>query len=459
VKNEEVINKFFFRNRYRFRVSQKKTNLFCFLDNLIARMDNTNDDEKSTDSIDCFLESKWEYDTVSSKDLFIICNLKIGSSDQVVSNKLHILLDQSRMRIQKGEIINLSGEVNDGTVITDQKRQRLKELASKLPPPKRTGPQIVPNTNANLKLTKHECEGESSIRMAYGNTNTVTTYHDVYASDDGIFNQHFVITHIVFSKRPLVLPEILNQKRSAPVDKPVSVVNLTVFYQIHDGSWRECQDIVIAPIAMRDEEPKWLTDSVINIEPDKLISFAIKGCILLKGETGRDSQVRRRMHKSLPQPFKLKIVITDTFTKQCSLVIEQLNKPLELETRESFLKNHQSSFNELLAFAYADDCECDERIYAVMFLNKDNHLTIQNAGSCSRTFDRKVLRTLEFNAKQNKTIEIHLEDFYYQYQTQESKAYALFDPETYILYAIRFELSTKTSKNEETVPVPIEKIK
>ena len=102
------------------------------------------------------------------------------------------------MRIEKGEITHLSGETNDGTILTDQQRQRLKELASKLPSPKRTGPEIDVNKDANLKITKYECEGESSIRMAYGNTNTVTTYQDSYSSDNGTFRQHFIITHINF---------------------------------------------------------------------------------------------------------------------------------------------------------------------------------------------------------------------------------------------------------------------
>jgi hypothetical protein len=294
--------------------------------------------------------------------------------------------------------------------------------------------------------------------MAYGNTNTVDTYQDMRSTEETTIRQHFIITHIIFSKRPLVLPEILQQKRSTPVDKPVSVANLTVLYQTHDGAWHECQDVAIAPIAIRNEEPRWLTDSVINIEPDKLISFSIKGWILVKGEIGNDHRTRSRVHKNLPQPLKLKIMITDNFGKQCSLIVEQLNKPLELITRESFLKNNQSSINELLAFVYADDCEKDERIYMLMYLNKENALTIKNSSGISYTYNRNILRTMEFNAKQNKTPEVHLDYLFYQYYSNESKAIALFDPETYTLYAIRFEITSKTSKTEETVAVPIEKI-
>ena len=48
---------------------------------------------------------------------------------------------------------------------------------------------------------------------------------------------------------------------------------------------------------------------------------------------------------------------------------------------------------------------------------------------------------------------------HYQFEEQECKVYALFDAETWLFYAIRAELSTKTSRTEETIFVPIEKMK
>jgi hypothetical protein len=425
---------------------------------VIARLDNTNDNDQVS-STDWFMETKWEYDAVSNKDLFIICNLKIGSSDQACSNKLQVLLEHSRMRIQKGEITVVSGDTDDGTTLTDQQRQRLKELASKIPSPKRTGPQIDTSAAQNLKITKYECEGDSSVRMSYGNTNTVTAFNGVHSREDTTIYQYFVITHIIFSKKPTILPEILQQKRSTPVDKPISVVSLTVVYQAHDQSWRECQDVAIAHVTVRNEEPKWLTDSVINIEPDKLISFSIKGNMIIKGESGKDHLTRERAHKNLPQPLKLKIIVTDNFGKQSSLIVEQLNKSLELVTRELFLKNNPSSVKELVAFVYADDCETGDRIHMVLYLDNENALVIKSPSSFYLTFQRKNLRTMEFNAKRDKTTEVNLDQIYYQNDAHEAKATILFDPDTYILYAFRLEVSTKTSKTEETVLIPMEKIK
>jgi hypothetical protein len=415
-------------------------------------------DEKSTSKIiarlarqNWFIEAKWEYDLGSNTILFLICSLKIGSSEQIWSKKIQLLLNESQVCIEKGEINYLSGEISDENKLTEKQLERLKELASNLPSPKRLGPEIDINKDADKTITKHECEGESLVRMAYGSTNTVRAYQDSYSSTDGTFRQHLVITHINFFKKSM-------DNHSIPIDKSISVVNIAVLYQTDDESWCECEDIAIAPIALRDEEPRWLADSIINIEWDKLVSYVIKGCINVKGEPGRDNARRKRVHKSLPQPLKLQIVIKDNLNKRCSLIVEQLNKSLDIDTSSSFAKYNQSSINELLAFVYADDCEHDERVFLAIYLNKENHIVIKSSQSYSITLERKYIRTMEFNAKQNNTTEVSFDSIYYQHGTQEKKAIGLFDSETFMFYAIRLEVTTKTSKSEETVILPLEKI-
>ncbi|CAF0923787.1 unnamed protein product [Adineta steineri] len=427
-------------------------------DNLIARADNADNDDDENSPSDWFLECKWEYDTSSNTNLFIICSLKTGSDDNVLSYKLQLILDHSRMRIKKGEITHLSGDADDGSTLTNEQKERLQELAAQIPRPERSGPEIDTSTR-NLKITKHECEGESSIRMTNGNTNTVETYQAHHTEVNNTFTQCFTIKHIIFSKKSTILPEILNQKRSQPVDKPVSVADLTVFYQMHDGAWRECQDVAIAPIPIRNEEPRWLTESVINILPDKLISFTIRGTLRVKGDIGLDNAARERMHRSLPQPFKFKIVVTDSSGKQCSLIVEQLNKPLDPLTRESFIYDEKSNIGEFLAFTYADDVEQEKRLHAGIFINKLGELVVKISGSYTGAYDRKIIRAMQYRAKQNKTLEVDMEGTTYDFYDTHGRAIAIFDPETYMFYAVRLELTTKTSKTVETVLIPVEKIK
>ncbi|UJR08483.1 hypothetical protein I4U23_012750 [Adineta vaga] len=423
---------------------------------LIARIDNSDDYNETTDA-EWFLESQWEYDANSNNQLFVICNMKVGSEDNVISKKLQILLNHSRMRIKKGEITDLS-DANTGLILTDEQRQRLKELVAKFPPPKRSGPQIDTRKWQNLKVTKHECEGDSSIRMAYGNTNTVNTYQDFHLAEGSTFQLEFIITHIIFSKKSSVLPEILNQKRSQANEKSVSVSSLTVFHQMHDGGWKECENIAIAPMSVRNEEPRWLTDSIINIQPDKLVSYIIRGCIQIKGNPGLNNSARARLPKSLPQPFKLKIVVTDSTEKQSSLVVEKVDPPLILTTRESFMQEYQSEIKELICFIYADDCEYDERIFLAIYISQKNELMIKGDGIYKSIFDRQGLRALQFHAKQNKITEYEFPEIQCRYNDNITKVTGLFDSETFLFYAIRVELSTLTSKAEETVFIPMEKI-
>ncbi|CAM2715399.1 unnamed protein product [Rotaria socialis] len=406
-----------------------------------------------------FIEAKWEYDSISEASLFLLCNFKIGSNEHIWSNKLHLLLDEPRMCIERGEIICLSDQKTQDDNLSDQQLEHLKELTSKIQLTKRIGPEIDIDRDRNKTITKHDCEGDSLVRMAYGSTNTVTSYQDLRVSDDGTFLQHFVITHINFSKKLTDASDVLLQEHLASTDKPISVVKLTVFYHADNGSWYECEDIDIAPITLRNQEPMWLADSLINIEPDKLVSFVIKGYLRVKGKPGRDNATRKRIHKNLSQPFQLKIVITDNFHKQCSLIVEQLNKPLEYDTSESFVKYNQSSINNLLAFVYADDCNDDERVFMAIYIDKEHQLVIKSGHSYSITLGRKNIRTMEFEAKQNQTTEVSFDSIYYQYDKQEKKATALFDSEYFIFYAIRLEISTSTSTTEETVLLPLETIK
>ncbi|CAF5229612.1 unnamed protein product, partial [Rotaria magnacalcarata] len=135
------------------------------------------------------IEAKWEYDSISEASLFLLCNFKIGSNEHIRSNKLHLLLDESRMCIEKGEIICLSDEKTQDDNLSDQQLERLKELCSKIQLTKRIGPEIDIDRDRIKTITKHDCEGDSLVRMAYGSTNTVTSYQDLRVSDDGTFLQ------------------------------------------------------------------------------------------------------------------------------------------------------------------------------------------------------------------------------------------------------------------------------
>ena len=438
---------------------KRRGNSICFLsflldgeilpDNLIGRYEGQSSDD------DWFVEARWSYDSVSSEHLALLCQLKVASSETIFSNKLNLNLDATKLQIGKGDLEILSASEDDGSTLTEERRARLNELQASIPPAKRAGPEIDLQRATSAKINRHECEGESSVRMACGNTNTILPYQSILSSEEKILRQEITLTHIIFSKKPTILPEILQQKRSAPAEKPISVTSLALFYQNHDGGWKECSDVMIAPVTVRNDQPRWLTDSVIHLEPDKLFSFLIRGSFSVRGDVGRDNSTRQRIHRSLPQPFRLKIVATDNFGKQSWLIIEHVNKPLQLETREQFIRQNQSSMKEMLAFLYADDCELEERIYLGIYIDKENNLVVKNSNSYYCSFERRAIRTFEYQARQNQKTEVSLDSLGYHAYSNDCKVFLLFDSVTKLFYAIRGELTTQTSKTEETIFVPI----
>ncbi|CAF1033295.1 unnamed protein product [Adineta ricciae] len=130
--------------------------------------------------------------------------------------------------------------------------------------------------------------------MACTNTNRIDGHQNCRPPHSSSFQQEFVITHVIFSKKVTLIPEILNQKRSQLTEKPGSAVGVTVFYQTHDGGWKECEGDIIASIPIRNKDPRWLTNSVINITPAKLISVMIRGWIPVKDELRNNNYTRTR---------------------------------------------------------------------------------------------------------------------------------------------------------------------
>ena len=177
-----------------------------------------------------FISAQWVHDSTSSNSLFLIGSLKTGDTTDILSNKLRINLNESTKTIEKGEVISLSNpSKEDATQMTEQKQARLEVLKKTIPPPSRTGPVL--NTDvSNATLTKYECEGDSPIRLMQGKESSVDVQQETFAHD-GSFRNFITITDIIISKKPVVLPEILTQKRSAPAEKPISIAQVHVQYQ------------------------------------------------------------------------------------------------------------------------------------------------------------------------------------------------------------------------------------
>jgi hypothetical protein len=332
-----------------------------------------------------------------------------------------------------------------------QTQVSLEKLKKTIPPPSRTGP-VLDNNIPTAKIEKHECEGDSSIRMTQGKQSSVEVSQELSTSTNTLLNS-VAITDIIISKKSIVLPEILTHKRSAPADKPITITEAHIQYQWHSGKWLDCENNTQILVSTSQDGRQKVVTRMLDIEPDKLVLVTIQGTIQIQGNPSINYINSIRAHKSLPQPLKLKIIVTDSQSKTCSLIVEQINAPFQLITSESFLKDKQKDVDKLIAFIYADDCEYEERLYLAVYITKDKRLNIGDK-STTAYMDKSQMHTMQLKAKKSGKIE-ELIDYI---SNSNRKATALFDPETYLLYAIRIELTTTTSKTVETVLLPLDEI-
>ncbi|UJR32613.1 hypothetical protein I4U23_020073 [Adineta vaga] len=403
-----------------------------------------------TSPFEWFIEAIFEQDFTTDNTLILKGNLRAGDMTQIKTGTLRISLNKNTKTIEHWEVTHLSIESDDLSHTTEQELSRLNQLKDLVSPPKRTGPTID-TTVLPTKIDTYECDGDSVLRIVQGNA-SVEMAQDTHARDSN-FRNFITITNLIISKKPVVLPEILNHKRSTPAEKPISIVRVNVQYQKSDGKWIDCQNSKIIVTSAQSNEKQRQGSAILNIEPDKIVSVSIETAILVKGKPNRSNDTRNRAHRSLPQPLKLKIILTDNLTKTCSLIIEQINEPLQLITKEIFGMKWKNEMKKLIAFIYADDCEYDERIYIGIYLS-NNDLLVVDDGSKRIWMQKSQMRTMQWNAKKNKITE-ESASFLGDSQT---KIIWLFDSETYLFYALRVELTTTTSQTIETVLLPLDEM-
>ncbi|CAF0892504.1 unnamed protein product [Didymodactylos carnosus] len=371
-----------------------------------------------------------DFKNITEQNLNMKCQTLVEKIKQTVGTKCSETDEQQIWSAVETKGYASESDDEHGDVNTD--------FSSKIPKPQRQGPELIAVEPPKTK--KHVCEGDSVIRLLTpGNILQIEANQNLSAYDGTFINYFFI-------------PKIIIQNTSK---QPVSIIEFTAEYENQEGIWCECKTVNIGPPS-NNGEYTWLADSVINLEPAKLMTFALEVQIVVQGKPGRDNQRRARAHISLPQPLKIRVQAHDTDGKTCSLIVEQANTPLQLPTKEFLMT--KCSITNIISYVYVDDCEDHSRRFVIIYLNDESILTFAFGdslhGLTPRYWDKSTIKKLQKQAKENGNTEIVLDDWssYGQYT-------ALFDPITFILYAVRIELVSDTSKTEETVLLPLKQIK
>lgn len=176
-----------------------------------------------------------------------------------------------------------------------------------IPPTIRQGPQINDQTTL-ISPKRYSSDGDSLIHLLNQSTE-IQVNQDLY-SRNGMFFNSFVLPRLIFHNTS---------------NQHISIVQLSSEYENENNQWISCQ--------IKTD----LSDDIITIEPNKLLSCSITIRIELQGEPGIDTEHRCRAHRLLPQPLRLKISFEDTLMKHRSLIIEQVNSENLIFVMNSFL--------------------------------------------------------------------------------------------------------------------------
>jgi len=373
----------------------------------------------------------------------IVVSIKTSSSREIWRDSVDLLIEGNR--VVRGEIKHISGQDQDEAESAD----RHLEFQSLLPPTKRIGPEL--NVGERSACRKYGSSGESDIDLINPAEDDklmdfVEANMDVYARS-GRFLNYFSIPRITF----------LNK-----TSEPTSIVYLDVYYHDHDSTWKKCLHPKIGRSTMDkfgSYDYSWFNSTNLNFGPNEAQTVAVGCSISIEGTPGRDNQKRWRAHKSLPQPLRLKVRITDNKSKTRSIVFEQSNRKLPLPTKESISKEVRS---EVFAFVYCDDTELDERSFVAVYKDEGsnkNSTVVAKTQETSFSWDWKAVKALEYQYDELLSSsppasppppELALNHM----STENRKVWALLTPNTGKLYGLRFNLKTKTSQVDESVLFP-----
>ena len=316
---------------------------------------------------------------------------------------------------------------------------------SEIPSDIHEGPEIKIVTIDPTTITKHTCEGNSAVRLLLtgkGGHRNVHPNQQMWAQDGKFFNYFFIPT--------LVLRNTSKE--------PISILELTGEYEDSEGNWSECQNVKVGPpLPDGVKEYTWLPDTTVNLEPLKLTTLAVRVDVLVHGVPAPTFEHRARAHKSLPQPFKIRLHIQDTEGKTTSLIVEQANDPLILPTKERLIKNFD--WKDVIAFVYADDCNKDERYWVSVHYEDKSELRFNLgddlSGYQTEYLGKQLIKKYCNDAKKTASTEIVVTEW----DRSWIAVTTLFDKKTFILYGLRIELKTDTSRTVETILLPFVQIK
>lgn len=227
-----------------------------------------------------------------------------------------------------------------------------------------------------------------------------------------------------------------------PSSSPVLVSRIWAEYESSDGKWCES-----APASSN-------TDDLIGVRVD---AFQAHKCsvtcgIKVLGEPGGDNAARSRIHRSLPQPLKVRFHVDFADGGKLSIIGEKVNPKVELPTKEQMEKDHNV---RILHWAVCDDVFSETRHFVYVYHDGDaNSLVIRNSVNSSYvySFSPLKLRRLGYRAGLAGETERRVDEMAHETPKASFACHALISPEGKV-YAFKFTLGTISGESVTYHPI------
>lgn len=166
---------------------------------------------------------------------------------------------------------------------------------------------------------------------------------------------------------------------------------------------------------------------------------------------------RRRTHRALPQPLKMRLTFNTVDGKSGVLDITQVNdEPLDLPTKASREKDKYSG-KELVKFICADDTSAETRTFVeqgqVETSNDWSYVPITWNDSSKYVYLSDLRKWAYQGMKEGKS-EVLVTDIKHESGTNKIVCTGLIDSQLGSVYALRFDITTSTSSTTDYVLIP-----
>jgi len=213
-----------------------------------------------------------------------------------------------------------------------------------VPTPVSKGPTITLQPQTKLQIPEVKCTGETPLEI----TVKVLPEPDQSSEKNGKFDNEIYLFLHLFNKGNTQL--VINK--------------VTGEYCAKDGTWTSLKTLIGSRSGFYNYS--WNRDDPINFKMGALDQVDRAFRLTIPVESPQNDK-QRRVHKSLPQPLKVRLTFDDAAAGKYVAEIEVANEQLELVTKESRLKIAKLP---LVFYTHCDDDTMDCRIFTEVIHNE-----------------------------------------------------------------------------------------